>query len=525
MPQDERVCARLVPSRRAVALAVAALLLAGCSGDGEPPAAAPSASPTTPAPSPTPSPTPTAEPPSEPVPLAWEGCGDGFSCARMPVPLDRDDPSSGSVELAVVRRPATDTGRRVGSLVVNPGGPGSSAVDYLRQAYGSLPAPVRARFDVVAFDPRGVGASAPLECVPTETMDALVALDPTPDDDAELRALQDGARTLADACRRTAGDLLPHVSTEQAVRDLDVLRASLGDPRLTYLGYSYGTAIGIEHLRLFPERVRAMVLDSPVDPALSWEQLLEGQAGGFDVALGAFLDDCARTRCAFRQALPSAERADLLGAFDRLAARVETQPLPGDGERTVGPGEFSLGVGAGLYSRANGWPAVADGLARAVGGDGSVLLALSDAYLDRTDDGYSGTSEANLAVNCIDRPWPREPAPYLALAERVAATAPRFGPAIALSGLSCAPWPVPAVRTPAPVQAPAAPPVLVVATTRDPATPLAWAQSVVGQLASAVLVQVDGDGHTVYRSSASSCVRDVVDRYLLTAEPPAPASC
>jgi pimeloyl-ACP methyl ester carboxylesterase len=443
----------------------------------------------------------------------------------MAVPVDRADPAAGSVDLAVTRRPAARPAQRVGSLVVNPGGPGSSAVDYLRRAWQAVPEAVRARFDLVAFDPRGVGASAPLRCVPTEQMDALVALDPTPDDDAELRALRDGNRTLAAACERSAGALLPHVSTEQAARDLDVLRSSLGDPGLTYLGYSYGTAIGVEHLRLFPERVRAMVLDSPLDPSLSWEQVLEGQAGGFDVALGAFLDDCARAGCAFSRALPRDRRGDLYAAFDALAAQVETQPLPTGGPRTVGPGEFSLGVGAGLYSRASGWPAVAEGLAAAVRGDGSVLLALSDAYLDRTDEGYRGTSEANLAVNCIDRPWPREPEPYLALAERVAATAPRFGPAIALSGLACADWPVPPVRTPSAVQVEGAPPVLVLATTRDPATPYAWAQRLVGQLAPSSLVTVDGDGHTVYRSTASRCVRDAVDTYLLTQALPAATTC
>jgi pimeloyl-ACP methyl ester carboxylesterase len=506
------------PRAAAPALAaVVALLLTACGGDDAPVASpTPSVSPSAAAP-----PSPTAEPQPEPVPLAWEGCGDGFECATLPAPLDRADPASAPVDLALVRRPAPDSAQRIGSLVVNPGGPGSSAVDYLRRAWQGLPEPVRARFDLVAFDPRGVGASAPVRCVTTEEMDELVALDPDPDDAAELAALEDGARRMAQGCRTRSGDLLPHVSTEQAARDLDLLRASLGDAGLTYLGYSYGTSIGAEYLRLFPERVRAMVLDSPLDPALSWGELLAGQAGGFDVALGAFLEDCERERCAFRRAVDG----DLLAAFDALAARVDQSPLPGSGRRVVGPGEFSLGVGAGLYSRSSGWPALAEGLAAGQRGDGDILLRLSDAYLDRAQEGYENTSEANLAVNCIDRPWPREREPYLALAERVRETSPRFGPAIALAGLSCAAWPVGAVREPAPVRAESAPPVVVIGITRDPATPYAWAQSVSQQLASAVLLTVDGDGHTSYRSSAPGCLRERVDAYLLTVAAPEPVTC
>jgi hypothetical protein len=216
---------------------------------------------------------------------------------------------------------------------------------------------------------------------------------------------------------------------------------------------------------------------------------------------------------------------DLTAAFDALQDSVEQEPLPGDGDRTVGPGEFSLGVGAGLYNRDNGWPAIAQGLAGAVEGDGGTLLALSDSYLDRDADGYANVSEANLAVNCIDRPWPRETAPYLALADRVAADAPRFGRAIALSGLACSVWPVPVVGEPGPVTAPGAPPVLVIGTTRDPATPYAWSQALADQLESGVLLTYDGDGHTVYRTGAPQCVRDVADAYLLTAAPPPATTC
>jgi pimeloyl-ACP methyl ester carboxylesterase len=439
----------------------------------------------------------------------------------MTVPLDRAHPDAGTVDLAVTRRAAPDPKTRLGSLLVNPGGPGASAIGFLQSSWRDLPDPVRARFDLVAFDPRGVGRSAPVKCLSTAQLDAYFALDPSPDTPAELTAVEDGDRRFAAGCSAQSGRVLPHVSTDDAARDMDVLRASLGDPGLTYLGYSYGTSIGAEYLKLFPTKVRAMVLDGAIDPALTWDQVLEGQSKGFDVALQSFLADCQRTSCAFRRAV----QGDLGAAFDALAARVDRSPLTGKGARTVGPGEFTLGVGATLYDRAQGWPVLAEALRRAEGGDGQLLLALSDSYLDRGANGYSNQNEANAAVNCVDRPWPRDPAPYLALAERVRATAPRFGPDIALSGLGCAYWPVPAESTPAPVRGDGAPPVVVVGTTRDPATPYVWAQALAHELASGVLLTHEGDGHTAYRASAPACLRDPVDQYLLTAKAPAPLTC
>ena len=500
--------------RLPVLLLAGAVLTGACSSE---PAAEPAAS-AAPSPSPSVAPSPT---PPEPVALAWQPCEEGFECAVLPVQLDAADPAAGSVELAVTRKAAAAPAERLGSLVVNPGGPGASAVDYLQAAWQQIPEPVRARFDLVALDPRGVGRSAPVRCLPTPELDDYFALDPDPDDEAELQALQEGNQALVDGCEQTSGQLLPHVSTAEAAQDLDLLRASLGDEGLTYLGYSYGTSIGAAYLEQFPDRVRAMVLDGGIDPTLTWDALLAGQSAGFDTALSAFLADCERTRCAFRQAV----QGDLAVAFDALQDRVEQEPLPGDGERTVGPGEFSLGVGAGLYNKENGWPAIAQGLAGATSGDGSTLLALSDSYLDRDEDGYANVSEANLSVNCIDRPWPRETAPYLELADRVEAAAPRFGRAIALSGMACALWPAPVVGEPGPVTGAGAPPVLVVGTTRDPATPFAWSQALADQLESGVLLTYDGDGHTVYRAGAPECVRAVVDTYLLAATPPPPTTC
>ena len=501
-----------------VALLVSALVVSACSSPAssdDPTVAVPPASATA---------RPTATAPTAvkvaPAKLsAFTSCGGGFTCATLTVPLDPAKPQLGTVALALTRHRAG--GKRIGSLLVNPGGPGASAVEFLHDAYTEIPAEVRARFDLVAFDPRGVGRTAPVRCETTAQLDRYFHLDPSPTTTAGLRAIDAGNRMLARGCSQRSGRILPYVSTRIVAQDMDRVRAALGDPKLTYLGYSYGTSIGASYLEQFPTRVRAMVLDGALDPTLSWDQLLAGQSRGFDVALKAFLADCERTRCAFRRAVSG----DLTKAYDALAASVTKRPLPGDKTRTVGPGEFSFGVGAGLYSKMYGWPAIAAALAAAKGGQGDALLALSDSYLERSDKGYANVDEANFAVNCVDRPWPRTIAPYVALAKRVGKDYPRFGPSIALSGLGCAVWPVPPVGTPHPVVAKGSPPVLVIGTTRDPATPYIWAQGLAKQLSRGVLLTHVGDGHTAYRTSAPSCLTRPVNAYLITARAPAASTC
>lgn len=500
-------------------LLVALLALTACSSSNAPTVAAPSAGATA-LPTGTGA-TGTAVAKPGPGKLsAFTPCGGGFTCATLTVPLDAAKPQLGTVALALTRHRATSS-KRIGSLLVNPGGPGASAVEFLQNAYGEVPADVRDRFDLVAFDPRGVGRTEPVRCETTAELDRYFHLDPAPTTPAGIGAIDTGNRMLAQGCSRRSGRILPYVSTRIVAQDMDRVRAALGDAKLTYLGYSYGTSIGASYLEQFPTHVRAMVLDGALDPTLSWDQLLAGQSKGFDVALKAFLADCERTSCAFRKAVSG----DLTKAYDALAASVKKRSLPGAANRTVGPGEFSLGVAAGLYSRAYGWPAIAAALAGAQGGQGDALLALSDSYLERSNKGYANVDEANFAVNCIDRPWPRTIAPYVALAARVGKDYPRFGPAIALSGLGCAVWPVPPVGKPDPVAAKASPPVVVIGTTRDPATPYVWAQALAEQLVHGVLLTYVGDGHTAYRTSAPGCLTRPVNTYLITGRAPTAATC
>ena len=466
---------------------------------------------------------PDSAPPPAPAAqeLAWTPCGDGFTCATLDVPLVEDDPAQGTVPLALTRLEAADPANRIGSVVVNPGGPGLSAVDHLQASWSQVLPVVRERFDLVAFDPRAVGRSAPLRCTTTAGLDRYFALDPTPDDAGELDALVEANAALTAACARSAGRLLGHLSTADAVADLERVRAAVGDEQLTYLGFSYGTTIGAAYLDRFPDRVRAMVLDSPFPPSLTWEEVLSGQAVGFERALAAFLADCERTSCAYREQVDG----DLAAAYDRLVARVDEAPLPGDGTRTVGPGALFLGTIAALYDEMSSWPALAAALAAAEQGDGVPLLALADGYLGRGPEGYSNVNEAYLAVNCSDRPSPDAPEAYVALSERLAQEAPRFGRAVALTGLACAAWPAKPSEQPEPVTGEDAPPVVVVATTGDPATPYAWAVALADRVESSVLLTHRGEGHTVYGVDGPPCVVEAIDAYLFTLEVPERRTC
>ncbi len=510
----------------AVLLTVAALL-AACSGNGT--LAARSTPTGTGATSASPAPTGSApgsgspsRPPGPPVAaLSWHDCDGGFQCATLTTRLDDAHPDKGTVGIAVVRKRASGPGSRIGSLVINPGGPGESAVGFLERDVSGIPAAIRARFDLVAFDPRGVGRTAAVRCGTTGELDRYFAVDPNPDDPSELAGYESANKAFAAGCQRISARVLPEVATSVVADDLDRVRAGIGDPKLTYLGYSYGTAIGAAYLDRYPTHLRAMVLDGALDPTLTWDQLLRGQAGGFDGALAAFLADCQQHSCAFRKAVSG----DLGQAFDALARQVDTSAMSTHLGRSLGPAEFTFGVGAGLYSRSTGWPDIATGLANAEQGDGTVLLELSDSYLERDHNGYSNASEANAAVNCLDRPWPHDPAAFTRLADSVRASAPRFGPGIALSGMTCAYWPVAPVGRPHVVRGTGAPAVVVIGGTRDPATPYAWAKGLAGQLDRAVLLTHVGDGHTVYRTGGPSCITGPVDSYLLTAVAPATGSC
>ena len=348
-----------------------------------------------------------------------------------------------------------------------------------------------------------MNSSTAVRCI--DNLDEQAALDPIPDDAAELKALVDSARAYADACATHNAATLPYLSTDSVARDLDAIRSAVGDAQLTYLGFSYGTLIGSLYADLFPDHIRAMALDGAIDPALDLEQFRFGQAKGFEGALTSFLDDCAA-----RPSCPFHENGKTVQAFDRLMASIDAKPLPalrtGDA-RLVGPGIAWYSVLASLYSRQS-WGTLAEALAQAKLGDGSLMLLIADPYRGRKPNGsYSNEQDAYTANTCLDFKAPTDLAAYTAWAKELHASAPHFADLIAYNDLPCAFWPVPAERTPAPVHAKGAPPIVVVGSTGDPATPYPWAVSLSKELSSGVLITRKGEGHTGYLASVPAVKR------------------
>ncbi|MEU6757664.1 alpha/beta hydrolase [Streptomyces sp. NPDC046685] len=503
-------------------IAAAGLLLSGCTsgGPGGPRAAASSAGGSGTS-SPQPSPDEAALRPYYQQKLAWRDCGvPGFQCATMKAPLDYANPGSGQdVDIAVARRAATGPGKRLGSLVVNPGGPGGSGIGYL-QAYAGIgyPAPVRARYDMVSFDPRGVDRSSPVECLTGPAMDAYTQVDQTPDDAAERAELVRAFKEFAAGCQTRSQRILPHVSTVDAARDMDLLRAVLGDEKLTYVGASYGTFLGATYADLFPQRVGRMVLDGAMDPARSAVDLNRDQTEGFETAFTAFAEDCAKQPdCPLGKGAPREVAARLKEFFHK----VDAQPVPtGEAARPLGESLATTGVIAALYDE-SAWPQLREALTAAMNGDGSSLLSLADSYYEREADGkYANLMFANAAVNCLDQP------PAFTGPEAVEAALPSFekaspvfGEGLAWASLNCTYWPVKATGQAKPLKAEGAPPIVVVGTTRDPATPYKWARALAAQLESGTLLTYDGDGHTAY-GRGSDCIDSSINRYLLEGKTP-----
>ncbi len=457
--------------------------------------------------------------------LAWSGCGVG-ECADLRVPLDYARPGGGSIAIKVLRVRATSEASRVGSLVVNPGGPGGSGVDYARQASLIVSRTVRARYDVVGFDPRGVGRSAPVDCLSDPDLDRFLGsgADLTPDTPAEVQAWLTESRTFAEGCQRLSGDRLGHVSSVEAARDMDVLRAALGDDRLNYLGKSYGTYLGAVYADLFPSLVGRFVLDGVVPPDLTSEEVSLGQAKGFDLATRAWATDCVRRGCALGDSADA-----VIGWLTGFLHGLDQAPLPVTRDARITKLTESWGavaVAGAMYEEAF-WPTLTDALVAGRDGDGDPLMRLADSYARRRADGaYQGNiMEVIYAVNCLDKPVVTEVADYERMDREFAAASPIFGRFLAWSGLPCAVWPVPPTGTARRITAEGSGPIVVVGTTRDPATPYEWAVRLDGQLSNSSLVTFDGDGHTAYKRG-SSCVDAAVDGYYIRGTvPPAGLKC
>ena len=505
-----------------------AVVLAGCSISTDDEAA--DGGPTDPATSTADPSTSTAEPtePTEPgaaadaavarfydQQVAWEPCAGGFECGTVEVPVDYAAPGGDTIELSVNRRPA-DGKSPQGVLIVNPGGPGASGVSYAPQAAAQFGPEVLAAYDVVGFDPRGVADSEPVECLDDAGVDELLASDPDPDTTVEVDETERLLTDFAAGCAADAGALLPHLSTTDVARDLDVIRAVMGDDQLHYYGASYGTFIGAVYAELFPETVGRVVLDGAIDPALDIEEVNKEQAAGFETALRAYVGNCvAQPQCPLGDDLDAG--VERIGSFlDDLDA----EPLPAGSGRELTQSLGLYGIALPLYVESY-WPVLDQALTQAFDGDGVALLALADAYWGRTASGYtSNMAQVIYAVNCLDDPSDATVADIEASIPAFEQAAPTFGRTFAWSPLACAQWPAEAAAPVPDIDAEGAAPIMVVGTTRDPATPYEWAQSLADQLDSGVLLTREGDGHTGY-GQGNTCIDATVDDYLVDGAVPA----
>jgi pimeloyl-ACP methyl ester carboxylesterase len=458
------------------------------------------------------------------APLSWTACAGttgGWECADLAVPLDYADSGGPAIDLAVTRLPAGDPTRRIGSLFFNCGGPGCPTASFLHQAGMLLfPDEIRARFDLIGFDPRGIGASEPLDC--QIDWGSYLALDPSPDDAVEREAWLAGGRDYAGACAANGGDLLPFMGTENVVSDMERLREALGEEAISFLGLSYGTSLGARYADRYPNRVRAFALDSGlpsfIDPVTFVPQWVDGIERSFD----AFLADCADA-----MTCPFSSGGDPGAAFDTLMTSLDATPLAVEmdsGSRLVGQRAVLDAIDVTLSQPAR-WSQLASALAAAARGDGAPILALADQRNERLPDGtYHPGAETFLGVGCLDFPITRDQATFETLAAKAAGVAPRLGAYYATWVLPCAFWPVaPAPASHAPVAA-GAPTILVVGATLDTQDPYQWSLDMAAQLEPGVLLRRDGTGHPSYLESA--CVEEAINAYLLELTlPPANLIC
>jgi pimeloyl-ACP methyl ester carboxylesterase len=459
---------------------------------------------------------------ADPTPVAsarrWRACSKGFECASLPVPVDHAAPDGETVDVALIRAPARVESRRIGTLVVNFGGPGDAGTETLPLAIATIPAVIRDRFDIVSFDPRGTGSTRPIDCIDDRTTDLLVTEDPTPDDASELDRFYTGTNSAVDvdaSCIDRYGAWLGAVGTRNVARDVDRIRAALGERRLTFLGYSYGTVLGAVYAQEFPTRVRTMVLDGAVDLSASPEAEQRANAAGFEHALDEFLGWCAD-----RRSCPFYSDGDPRGALESLRNRFETGvTVPAGDGRRAGAGTFYLGLLVALYDKTSGWPALAVGLQRATSGDGTVLQILADTFLGRDGDGhYNSLQEAIGVIRCADAPAPTPAFPeFRATFEAFVRDFPFLGAVIAGTPAGCDPrLPVPeADAVLGDVRATGVAPILIIGTTNDPATPYDGALDLQQRLAGSRILTVDATQHGAY-GRGIRCIDDAVDRYLLT---------
>lgn len=456
--------------------------------------------------------------------IAWTPCHDTWECGTLTVPVDWTTGGGGQIPLAVARHLATSPDERIGTLAVNPGGPGEGGVDYVPQLISRFPDTVLERFDLVTWDPRGTGHSRAVDCVDDAFLDADTPI--VPDTPGKLNLIRAYSDAFARGCAERMGAYAGQVGTRNSARDVEAIRIALGEPQLNYLGFSYGVVLGMTYAQMFPGAVRTMVLDGPPD---YWQSSLEyahAQAAGFKQAFDAFLAWCEEdSSCALRDVGPPRD------AFEALRVSLQTAPIAGtytvdDVTRTgtVTEATMANAVIGSMYDE-RWWPTLARALTLAArDGDGSELLERADDFLGRHPDGtWDSLYEAFLAITCVDRPEraPRAATSELADIARFQSELPPWGGSWATSACTGMPKPAKGDKL-GDVRVAGTPPVLVVATTGDPATPYSGVSGVMGRIAGSGLLTFESTDHTAFGTGRSDCIDQAVTTYLVDSTLPAP---
>lgn len=451
--------------------------------------------------------------------VSWSDCHEEMECATVSAPLNWAEPAGETIELALVRHLASSS-KKLGSLFVNPGGPGGSGVDFVVDSLDyAVSGAVKKNYDVIGFDPRGVGASTPVVCVDSAAqMDEFLfgTLDSDRASTDWFAQRESASAEFAQGCLERTGNLLAHVDTISAAHDLDMLRAVVGDRQLNYLGYSYGTLLGAVYAENFPDNVGRMVLDGALDPSSTSFEVNLNQSIGFENALRAYLTDCLELEeCPFSGSVDEA-----MNEVGQLLAQLDKSPLTASDGRELSADAMLTAIIAPLYNP-DAWSFLSDVFATVADGEADTAFGSVDWYYNRGEDGtyLDNSTEAFLAINCLDYPVTKDPAQWAEDAQELARQAPVIGPYLSYGDQLCSQWPFPAVLSPHTISAQGAGDILVIGTTGDPATPYRWAQNLAAQLEGGHLVTYTGEGHTAYNKS-NACVNDAVDGFLLRGKVP-----
>ena len=450
----------------------------------------------------------------------WRDCGSGAQCATVLAPLNWERVSAENPVTLTLKRHTATGDTRLGSVFINPGGPGASGADFVADSVDSAAsARLQKYYDVIGWDPRGVNGSDRITCYDAAGMDNYIygLAESAPRTDAWIAEMRDSSKAFGEQCLAKTGELLAHVDTISTAHDLDMLRAIVGDKKLNYLGYSYGTLIGSYYAELFAKKVGRMVLDGVVDPNVTSSEMILYQTQGFEAALTSYLKWCIQqSECPFTGTVTQATTS-----ISQLLAKVEANPLQGADGRMLGVNTLLTSTVYPLYSE-DSWPYLNDLFRELRTGETETAFLLADSYFSRGSDGtyLDNSTEAFAAINCIDYARETDYDVMRANAEKIAQAAPVFGRYQGYGELACMDWPVETKVLEGELTAAGAPPILVIGTTGDPATPYQWAVNLAGTLASGVMVTYNGEGHTAYNRS-NDCVLDAVDNYMIKGTVPA----